>query len=741
MDAIVTIHEDGRIDSLNPAAEALFGYASQDLVGTNIRMLMPEPYRSAHDGYLARYLAGGEPRIIGVGREVVGLRRDGSTFPMHLAVGEMRLGATRMFTGVVRDLSDRLAAEEAVRSSEARYRAIVETAVDGIITIGEDGTIEDLNPAAERLFGHPAAELIGVNVRTLMPEPYRSAHDGYLARYLAGGEPRIIGIGREVVGLHRDGTEFPMHLGVSEVLIDGARHFTGIVRDLTDLKAAEREVARQRDYVSAMIESMQDGLVVRRLDGSIAQVNPRFCELTGYSAEELVDAFPPFPYWPEDATDPLDAVARAGQEVDLTFRRRDGAPIAVIINAAPVNDADGALQMYVETVKDVTARRAAEAALAAERDHAAGIVAALRDGLVVSSPDGVIVEVNDTFLEMVGLERSEVVGTSAPFPWWRPGDDGLAAALARVQRDGRGVFDLTYVRRGESFPVQVSVASRRGPAGEDLGFVSTCRDMGPWHDAQEELRRREAAQRASDALLAAERETQRLKDEFLAMVSHELRTPLSAVVGYLELAIADVHDPDVRDLLEVAERNGHRLSSLVRDILLVAQADAGRLGLEIRSVALGDLVEQAVRAARPAADAKEIVLEEAVAANPRMQADPDRLAQILDNLISNAVKFTPAGGRVRVALRVERDLARITVSDDGPGIPAEEREHLFEPFFRARQATKDVVPGSGLGLAVVKAIAEAHGGTVGVESEVGRGSVFHADLPLERGTLALGATA
>ena len=289
--------------------------------------------------------------------------------------------------------------------------------------------------------------------------------------------------------------------------------------------------------------------------------------------------------------------------------------------------------------------------------------------------------------------------------------------------------------------MQVSAAARRGADGEDLGFVATSRDLGPMRDAQEELRRREAAQRESEALLAAEREAQRLKDEFLAMVSHELRTPLSAVVGYLELAIADTHDPDVRDLLEVAERNGHRLSALVRDILLVAQADAGRLGLELRPVALGDLVAQAVLAARPSAAAKDIVLEEDIAAIPEIDGDPGRLGQVLDNLISNAIKFSPEGSRVTVRLEVHSGFARVTVADEGPGIPADERDRLFEPFFRARQATRDVVPGSGLGLAVVKAIAEAHGGCVAVESTFGDGSVFRTDLPLPGAGAEMGVRA
>lgn len=313
----------------------------------------------------------------------------------------------------------------------------------------------------------------------------------------------------------------------------------------------------------------------------------------------------------------------------------------------------------------------------------------------------VIVETGVIGTERMRLYSSQITGTPAKLLSLVPEGRTVAAGDALAQFDVSGLVLIRDRARAEL------------------------------EQAEAEVRRAEAARAESESLLAAERDAQRLKDEFLAMVSHELRTPLAAVVGYLELAMNDVADPDVRDLLEVAERNGRRLSSLVGDILLVAQADAGRLTLDRRPVLLGDLVSQAVLAARPSAGTKGIALEHAIAVNPSLDADPTRLGQVLDNLISNAIKFSPAGGRVRVALESGPTWVRITVSDDGPGIPHDEVDRLFEPFYRARQASHDVVPGSGLGLAVVKAIAEAHGGTVGVDTQVGRGSVFRADLPLE----------
>src|SRR5512132_1152539 len=253
VDGIITIDEHGLIETFNPAAERLFGYRAAEVLGRNVRTLMPEPYQSKHDRYLKTYLTTGRAGIIGIGREVRGLRKDGSTFPMELAVGESRSGGRPLFAGIVRDICERKKSEEELRDSETKTRAILETAVDGIITIDQQGTMLSANPATERIFGYRVDEMVGHKVNMLMLEPYRSAHDGYLERYSTTGERRIIGIGREVQGQRKDGSIFPMELSVGEALIGGARIFTGIVRDITkrkrteeDLRAAKGEAERAR---------------------------------------------------------------------------------------------------------------------------------------------------------------------------------------------------------------------------------------------------------------------------------------------------------------------------------------------------------------------------------------------------------------------------------------------------------------------------------------------------------------
>ena len=245
VDAIIVIDAKGCIESFNRGAERLFGYPGAEVVGRNVNILMPSPDHERHDGYLAQYLATGKATIIGVGREVTGRRRDGTKIPLHLSVGEMSMGGERKFTGMLHDLSSRVQLEERLRTSEARWRAIVESAVDGIVVIDSYGRIEAFNPAAERLFGYVEREVIGRNVNMLMPSPYHEEHDTYLARYLATGVQKIIGIGREVTGLRKDGTTFPLHLSVGEMTVNGERKFTGILHDLRARVRIEEQLREQ----------------------------------------------------------------------------------------------------------------------------------------------------------------------------------------------------------------------------------------------------------------------------------------------------------------------------------------------------------------------------------------------------------------------------------------------------------------------------------------------------------------
>ncbi len=222
--------------------------------------------------------------------------------------------------------------------------------------------------------------------------------------------------------------------------------------------------------------------------------------------------------------------------------------------------------------------------------------------------------------------------------------------------------------------------------------------------------------------------------ELFALVSHELRIPLTSLVGYVEIVrdgVAGAINPEQRRYLDVIERNAKRLLRLADDLLATAQAEAGQLPLQREAVDLDSILRDAVEAARPRAEQRGIALRAETEPLPMAGGDSERLGQLIDNLVSNALKFTPEGGAVTVrGRRVEGNRALVEVADTGIGISPPDRERLVERFYRAGTARGRAIPGAGLGLSICKAIAEGHGGSIEVESEEGLGATFLIELPL-----------
>jgi two-component system, LuxR family, sensor kinase FixL len=259
IDGIITIDTKGIIETVNPAAAKIFGFTPDEIVGKNINILMPEPDHSGHDQYLKNYHGTGIAKIIGIGREVKGKKKDGKIFPFLLSISEVQLEDRKIFTGIVHDITELKKAEVALKESEHRINSIISTAVDGIITISERGIIEMMNPAALKIFRYEnSEELLGKNISVLMPEPDKSQHDGYLENYHKTGQKKIIGIGREVTGLRKDGTIFPFTLSVSEMNIDGKRSYNGFVHDITQQKLAEEQLRRYASELQRSNFELQD---------------------------------------------------------------------------------------------------------------------------------------------------------------------------------------------------------------------------------------------------------------------------------------------------------------------------------------------------------------------------------------------------------------------------------------------------------------------------------------------------
>jgi PAS domain S-box-containing protein len=368
------------------------------------------------------------------------------------------------------------------------------------------------------------------------------------------------------------------------------------------------------------------------------------------------------------------------------------------------------------------------------------IDAVTEQSIIGTDRDGLIRVWNPGAERMLGLPRADVVRLRTITDFHAPEEldpDGTAdadpaarfAALVQVAREqGSDVRDWTYLTAdGRQLTVSVAITPRTDDDGEQAGWNFVGTDM------------------------TEARAAERLKDQFVSLISHELRTPLSSILGYLELVMDDEEQPltaEQRQYLTTVERNAHRLLRLVGDLLFTAQVDAGRFTLQPEDVDLAGIVRAAEETARVTAAARGVAMTVAVPAEGLVvRGDALRLGQACDNLVSNAVKFTPAGGQVALALRTAwRDadgtvlddaapgsarVALLSVSDTGVGIPAGEQGRLFTSFFRASTARRNAVPGVGLGLTITKAITTAHGGALDVTSAEGRGTTFTLTLPLD----------
>ena len=324
---------------------------------------------------------------------------------------------------------------------------------------------------------------------------------------------------------------------------------------------------------------------------------------------------------------------------------------------------------------------------------------------------------------LAGGARSPAAGGERPEFDAPPFDPDVAhpAVQALYARAASGpTFDEEFdvlTAAGTRLPARVTVTPRTDGAGAKLGYLLVITD---------ETRGAEVA---------------RMKDQFVGMISHELRTPLSAIIGFLDLLRHDPEQPLTEqqvDFVDIIERNAQRLLALVGDLLFTAQVESGRFPIAPHSLDVRDSLRLATESARPHAEREGVQLRlELPAESLELPADAGRLGQALDNLISNAIKFTPRGGTVTASAARTDGAVTVTVSDTGIGIPVAEQADLFSRFFRASTATENAIPGVGLGLNITHAIAVAHGGSIRVTSAEGEGTTFELTLPLTPPTQAI----
>lgn len=741
-DAVVSKDLDGTIRSCNAAAERLYGYRAAELIGRNVKVLVPEELHAEEDEILQRLTRGERVEHF----ETVRLARDGRRIDVSLSISPVRdeSGAIIGASKVARDITERKRAA----ATQALLAAIVESSDDAILSKDLDGVIQSCNATAERLFGYTREELLGSSVRMLVPPELQSEEDEILARIRRGERTDHF----ETVRLAKNGRRIDISLTISPLRNEAGRVVgaSKIARDITERKRAVAELAAQREWLRVTLGSIGDGVVACEPDGRINFLNGMAERLTGWSSGEaqgrpLTEVFRIVnEKTREPVVNPAVLVMRTGQIVGLANHTllisRSGQEHPIADSAAPITDAAGKLIGVVIVFRDVSEERRAEEALEEQREWLETTLQSIGDAVIATDVQGRVVFMNPVAEHLTGYRADEARGRPCAEVFRTVNEETRRAAgspVTRVLEEGVVVGDHTLLvaKDGSERPIDDSGAPILNRQGRVVGVVLVFRDVTERRRGETE-RQQAAAER--ERLLESERAARaeaerasRVKDEFVAMVSHELRTPLNAILGWTQLMMRSRYDPAVIERgLDVVARNTRVQAQLISDLLDISRIVSGKLRLELQLVDFRAITLDAIETVFQDAVAKDIQLQRSLTEVGPVAGDPARLQQVVWNLLANAIKFTPPGGRVDVALRQTGGTVELTVSDTGVGIRPEALPHVFDRFHQIDRSITRRFGGLGLGLSIVKNLTEAHGGSVQAASEgEGRGATFTVSLP------------
>jgi PAS domain S-box-containing protein len=645
---------------------------------------------------------------------------------------------------------------------------VVDSSDDAIISEDLTGTITSWNRAAERMFGYTAVEAMGQSIRMIIPADRQDEEGAVLARVRAGEDCTHF----ETMRRRQDGRLVPISLTVSAVLdardmVIGAVTIARDISDRTEAAVAARQLA-------AVVESSDDAIITKDLTSIITSWNAAAERIFGYTAAEAIGQSVRM-LIPNDLQNEEDVVlakVRSGEKVDHyeTIRQhKDGSRLCISLTVSPIRNDKGEIIGASTIARNITER---SRLFAEAREHTANTEKLVEVGTVVTSTldrDAILQKVTDIATNLIRAEfgafRYNVTNpesgnasmlftqSGAPREAFASFRDPRAAALFALTFQGAGPVRLNDVasdpRYGPSPPpvgmppgpvplrsyLAVPVKGLKGDVLGGLFFGHS--DVGVFTDQHERLALGVAAWASvaleNARLYADVQVANRMKDEFLAVLSHELRTPLTAIVGYSRLLRGGILPADKAARgFETIERNATWLTQIVDDVLDVSRIVSGKIRLDVQPVELPLIIDNAVATVQPAADAKELRIQTMI--DPGLgpvSGDPGRLQQVVWNLMSNAVKFTPKNGRVQVRLERVNSHVELVVSDTGTGIRADFLPYVFDRFRQADGGTTRKTGGLGLGLAIVRHIVEMHGGTVEASSPgEGQGATFRVRLPL-----------
>ena len=653
--------------------------------------------------------------------------------PIRDAKGQI-VGTQGMFW----DVSARRRAEEALHEVETRQKAIVEAALDCIITHDQEGRIIDFNAAAERTFGFRRDEVIGKDMAELLfpPRP-RDRHRSNVDRYtFSQEEGSLVGHRLEIPALRKNGEEFVGEFAMQPLVVGGVTVFTVFLRDVTERSQAAEALRSSEERARQIVETAFDAYVAADANGIITEWNAQSEKMFGWPREEVIGKLLSTIIIPHRYAEQHERGMRRywetgetrilNQRLELSAQHLDGHEFPIELTIWPL-EVDGTTHFHA-FIHDITRRKKAEAEIRQSNARIRRLVESNIIGIMFTDFGGQITEANDAFLNIVGYTREDLDANKIKWDAMTPHeyrelDD---RAVAQLKQTGRcEPWEKEYFRKdGARVPVLVGVAMLEGSETDCLCFVL---DMSAQKRAEAEI---QAAKEAAD-------EANRAKSAFLANMSHEIRTPMNAIVGMTEILLDDVLSAQQREYLTIIDSSAESLTVLIDDILDYSKIEAGRMELENKTFRLPDCLAGTLKSlAVPAyKQGLELVCDIRSDVPELVIGDQTRLRQILVNLVGNAIKFTPSGEvvvSVEALSRTDNEIEiHIVVSDTGIGIPEDRRKLIFGVFEQVDSSMARKFGGTGLGLAICARLTELMQGRMWLESEEDVGSQFHFTMRLK----------
>jgi len=732
--AIIMLDPMGVVKSWNAGAQRIKGYRADEIIGQHFSVFYPEEARLS--GWPQQALA--EAREEGhFEEEAQRVRKDGSLYWAHVVISPVfdEQGGLAGYAKVNRDLTSRKAEEDAQRETEERFRAVVNSANEGILVYDRSLLITAGNLAAERIIGLPLADLLGkpgfVSMLpclredgTPMPPEERPTRMTIRAGQALSGY--VVGIVRP------DRTVSWLSVNTAFLRRAGEVDYYGVVSTISDITAkrvAEEALRESEERFRQTFELATIGIAHIGLDRKFIRVNPRLCEILGYSERELIGKTGREISHPGD----LDLINSqrpklyAGEidrvRVEKRYVRKDGSIVWVDFNMVVERDAAGKPLREIAIYEDITARREAEEALRDSEERFRQTFELAASGIAHVSLEGRFMRVNRSLCEIFGYEAEELVGKGVreiSHPSDRGSTDaGRAAVLAGKVESVR--LEKRYLRKdGETVWVDLAIALVRGPDGKPLYEIAIFDDITPRKDAEHALHQAHEELKRSNAELG----------QFAYVASHDLQEPLRMVSSYTQLLqrrYGDRFDGDAREFMAFIVDGAARMKQLIEDLL--AYSRVGTRGREFHEVATDAPLRRALLNLKSAID--EAGASVSYAGLPTLEADELQLTQLFQNLIGNALKFRSASvPRITVSAKEKETEWEFGVQDNGIGIEPQYFERIFMVFQRLHN--KGDYPGTGIGLAICKKVVERHGGRIWVESQPGQGATFYFTLPKEQ---------